>query len=552
MNFCEGYPIDLSRLLETRLLIQAQSGGGKSWALRRLLEQSAPLVQQLIIDPEGEFATLREKFDYVIAAPHDGDALATPQTAALLARRLLESGVSAVLDIYDLKAHERQLFVRRFLEALVNAPRSLWHPVLVALDEAHIFAPQTGSAESLGAVIDIATRGRKRGLCLVPATQRLSKLHKDVAAEMLNKLIGRTSLDVDVKRAADELGMTPKESMAALRDLDPGQFFAFGPALSRGVEKINIGPVVTTHPKSGQRLMQAPPAPSPKVRAQLAKLADLQKDAEIEARTVDELKAANVDLRRKLATAEKRASEAGVPEVEVQQRIQAAVAESTQQKPAAGITASASMSPKLRKTLERLAELSAQALSETGATRSGVTPRQQKAAPAPAAATGPVSDGLTGPEQRILDAIAWLESIGVDAPEQPAVAFLAGYKFGGGAYNNPRGRLNQRGLVEYRPGGLIALTDQGRELANFPSALASNSELHDRVLQRLAGPEQRLLRPLLNAYPQPMSNTDLAAAAGYTAGAGAFNNPRGRLRSLGLIDYPTPGMVVAKSLLFPK
>ncbi len=47
--------IDLQKLLETRLLVQAQSGGGKSWCLRRLLEQTAPHVQQLVLDPEGEY-----------------------------------------------------------------------------------------------------------------------------------------------------------------------------------------------------------------------------------------------------------------------------------------------------------------------------------------------------------------------------------------------------------------------------------------------------------------------------------------------------------------
>jgi DNA helicase HerA-like ATPase len=231
-SIANGHPIDLGRLLETRMLVQANSGGGKSWALRRILEQTAPMVQQLVIDPEGEFATLREKFDYVICAPHDADAIASPRTAALLARRLLETGVSAILDIYDLKAHERQLFVERFLTALVNAPKALWHPVLIVLDEAHVFAPEKGSSESTGAVIDVATRGRKRGQSLIVATQRLAKLHKDVAAEMLNKLIGRTGLDVDVKRAADELGMTPREAMEQLRPLSPGEFYLFGPALS--------------------------------------------------------------------------------------------------------------------------------------------------------------------------------------------------------------------------------------------------------------------------------------------------------------------------------
>jgi len=93
--------IDLSTLIDTRLLVQANSGGGKSWLLRRLLEQSHGKVQQIIIDLEGEFSTLREKYDYILAAK-EGDTAAEPQSAALLARRLLELHVSAIIDLYEL------------------------------------------------------------------------------------------------------------------------------------------------------------------------------------------------------------------------------------------------------------------------------------------------------------------------------------------------------------------------------------------------------------------------------------------------------------------
>ena len=44
--------LDLEELLSTRLLVQGNSGSGKSHLLRRLLEQTAPWVQQVIIDPE--------------------------------------------------------------------------------------------------------------------------------------------------------------------------------------------------------------------------------------------------------------------------------------------------------------------------------------------------------------------------------------------------------------------------------------------------------------------------------------------------------------------
>ena len=50
--------LDLEELLATRLLVQGNSGSGKSHLLRRLLEQSAPWVHQCIIDPDGDFNTL--------------------------------------------------------------------------------------------------------------------------------------------------------------------------------------------------------------------------------------------------------------------------------------------------------------------------------------------------------------------------------------------------------------------------------------------------------------------------------------------------------------
>ena len=70
-----------------------------------------------MLDPEGEFASLRERYDYVLAG-RGGHAGGTP-LRQVLARRLLELGTSAILDIYELKAHDRVRFVRYFLEALV-------------------------------------------------------------------------------------------------------------------------------------------------------------------------------------------------------------------------------------------------------------------------------------------------------------------------------------------------------------------------------------------------------------------------------------------------
>lgn len=64
--------IHLPKLISTRLLIQANSGGGKSWLIRRLLEQTYGKVQQIVIDLEGEFSTLRDKYDYLLVGK-DGE-----------------------------------------------------------------------------------------------------------------------------------------------------------------------------------------------------------------------------------------------------------------------------------------------------------------------------------------------------------------------------------------------------------------------------------------------------------------------------------------------
>src|SRR6266436_701411 len=297
----QSVSLDLPTLLDTRLLVQANSGGGKSWLLRRILEQSQGKVQQIVIDLEGEFATLREKYDYVLAGK-EGDTPAEPRSAHLLAKRLLELNVSAIIDLYELHYQDRKHFVRIFLESMINAPKTLWHPCLVVIDEAHKFCPEKEQSEASSAVIDLATLGRKRGYCAILATQRLSKLNKDAAAECNNKLIGRTTLDVDMKRASEELGFTSKDKIMALRHLEAGTFFAFGPAISAEVTKITIGAVETTHPKAGSRIYTASPIPpTERIKKILSELKDLPEAAEEEARTVEALQQQVATLKRQLA-----------------------------------------------------------------------------------------------------------------------------------------------------------------------------------------------------------------------------------------------------------
>lgn len=303
--------IDLPKLISSRLLIQANSGGGKSYLIRRLLEQSHGKVQQIVIDLEGEFSTLREKYDYILAGK-EGDTPADPKTAALLAHKLLELNVSAIIDLYELHPNQRKLFVKNFLEAMVNAPKSLWHDCLVVIDEAHIFAPEKGDSEALNAVIGLCTLGRKRGYCAVLATQRLSKLHKDAAAECNNKLIGRTNLDIDLKRASDELGFTSKEQTQSLRRLEAGEFYGYGAAISNDIIKLKVGDVQTTHPSGSNRTTGKTTPPTEKIKKILGELKGLPEEAQKELKTQDDLRREVARLRGEVTRAQT-ASKTAVP-----------------------------------------------------------------------------------------------------------------------------------------------------------------------------------------------------------------------------------------------
>lgn len=262
----EGRPatMDLEELLATRLLVQGNSGSGKSHLLRRVLEQSAPWVQQCVIDPEGDFVTLADKFGHVVvdAAQH------SEQSLQRVAARVRQHRVSVVLSLEGADIEGQMRLAAAFLGGLFDAERDHWYPMLVVVDEAQLFAPAAAGEvsdearkASLGAMTNLMCRGRKRGLAGIIATQRLAKLAKNVAAEASNFLMGRTFLDIDMARAADLLGMERRQA-EMFRDLQRGHFVALGPALSRRPLPIKVGMVETVGRGGSPKLMPLPDQPA--------------------------------------------------------------------------------------------------------------------------------------------------------------------------------------------------------------------------------------------------------------------------------------------------
>jgi len=330
---------------------------------------------------------------------------------------------------------------------------------------------------------------------------------------------------------------------------------------------VQVDRAITKPPAVGGSNVAATPTPA-SVKKMLPQLADLPKEAETKAKTEADLRAEIVQLRAEM----KRASSKPDVEIEADKRavedyrrmIKAAVetygavVEKMERALKDGADGLAAFKEALSRDLvQQRPARQAEFVIKPEPSCGSIYPLSpfQTARRISAAPRSTDDDSiLTGPERRIINAISWLNSIGVEAPSQVAVAFVAGYSPNGGAFVNPRGTLKRKGLINY-DGRTIRLTDEGEDsvCVDYADRPASAEDLHTKVMEKLPGPERRLLGPLLEAYPQSLTNEQLAERAGYAPTGGAFVNPRGRLKSLGLIDYDSAAHSSrASDILFPR
>jgi hypothetical protein len=437
--------------------------------------------------------------------------------------------------------------VRQFLDALVNAPKQALASGAGRDRRGARLLPADRQRRSHGRRDrSLHARPQTRALSVL-ATQRLSKLHKDAAAEMLNKLIGRTGLDVDVKRAADELGMSAANATAQLRSLKPGHFFAFGPAItSNEVKLIDVGMVETTHPKPGDRLMKAPPAPSARVRASLAKLADLQKEAEQEAADVESLRAQVKTLQRDLRSAEAvkaapptatdiRARQLQVPRVHEMQRLVQRIGKDSDQ-----------LASLLDVPRERLEFSGMPIVLDPRLPEDTIAIRGRNTVVSRVSGDG---SGLRSGAIKILKELAARMPAGYTRSQ---VGLLTGFTPSGGTFGTYISNLRKAGFIEERD-GLVFATEAGAIHlgGDIPAAPTTHEEAMALWGRALRAGAFRLLGIVVAAGRGGINRNDLAVAAGLTGNAGTFGTYLSNLRTNGLVSE-SGKQVVANDILFPE
>ena len=589
---------DLDIILRSNVLAQANSGGGKSWLLRRFIEQAFKRVPQIIIDPEGEFSTLRSHFDVVLVGK-GGDTPADIRSAELLAHRLLELGTSAVIDLFEMSKPQRPVWVAAFLNALINAPKKLWRDFLIYIDEAHEFAPEPGhGTESRDekvcrhALIDLAAKGRKRGYGVIAATQRLGKLSKDFAAELKNVLIGQTFIDIDRERAAGNLGVSKAnkpEFFKSVMKLEPGAFFAFGRAFILEPTLVTIGDVVTEHPEAGRR-QSAPPPPTDKIRHLLPQLADLPKEAEDKLQTEKELRGRIRELEievSKKPTALVAVAPAKTVEKSVLKEADIKRLERLAEKLGKGeerfmlaVTAFGTGLEVMDKQRDRLTQAQQAVVSELGNLRAVIAPRnptmtkvfEKNYGPAPSSgptydngvpprlvpalparqvrATAPgrretdSTDSGTSPMpekcQKMLGALRQGEAMGLTSMPFRNVAVIAGVAPDSGTTGNRKGYLKNNGYITVQ-GDHVQLTDKGRD---YPLSVdmppTDRLELLDFWKRQIK--TDKICRMLDFVVRNNSATDDELAAVADMAKSGTFGNYKGALIGRGLMVKVSNGV----------
>ncbi|MFB6179903.1 MAG: ATP-binding protein [Halorientalis sp.] len=179
----DGGTLPVLDLLTGRGFITGKSGSGKSVTASVIAEELLKHdLSFLIVDTDGEYYGLKQQYEVVHAgAEPTCDVQVGVEHAGVLAELALEEGVPVILDVSGyldeaertdlLEAVARELFVRE---------RTLKQPFLLVVEEVHEYLPETGGQDAFGErLLQIAKRGRKRGLGLCAISQRPAAVDKD-------------------------------------------------------------------------------------------------------------------------------------------------------------------------------------------------------------------------------------------------------------------------------------------------------------------------------------------------------------------------------------
>lgn len=535
--------------LQQHLAVLGKTGSGKTFAVKGIVEHLLAQQKRVgIVDPTGAWWGLRfpasgkgAGFPILVLGGDHGDLPLPALGGAAVARLLTEQRVNLIADTSQLTVGER---TRWFIDFANTLHRTNKGPLHLILDEAHNFAPQgkvmdPDAGKMLHATNRLASEGRSRGIRLAMITQRPQKLHKDTltSADTLIAMRVLAPHDREAVEAWVEGCGDPKqgkEVLNSLANMQRGEGWVWYPE-GGFLERMKF-PAIKTFDSSATPT-DGGPIQAPKGMAEI----DL---TEIKTAMADAVKEAEANdpklLRAKIRELEKKVVPA---KVEAQEKIvEVPVLKDGQ------IDRLEKLADKLFAEAMELRRLAAPAAAPRPAPRALVRqPAPARRAPT-AAPTVPI-EGISRSQQRILDSLAALEGMGIRQPSKEQLALWSEVSPTSGGYFNNLGALRSAGLIEYPSGGQVQLTDAGGKAAQQTDPLTVE-EMQESLCRKVGLSKAAIVRALIDIYPESITKDELAEKIGVSPTSGGYFNNLGALRTLGVIDYPSPGSAAALPVLF--
>src|SRR6267142_1126365 len=565
-------------VFDQHVIVLGKTRSGKSSAMRllveHLLDKDKPVC---IIDPKGDWWGLKASasgkqagYSLVIFGGEHADVPLNSRSGGPVAELVATGNRSCIIDLGGWMPGDRTQFWIDFASTYFRAHRGRHYLVI---DEVHNLCPKgkimdPNAGKMLHWSNRLASEGLGKGISMIAASQRPQKVHNDFLTSCETLLGMRVIHKADCDAISDWIDGCADPEMAGevlrtIASLKRGEAWAWSPEAEFGPKRIQF-PMFKSYdsfkPQVGQPAKLKGWA-DVDLKEVTAKLSTVVKEAE--ANDPAKLKARIRELEMQMRAKPERSKEVKVVD---QQAIDRAVRE-TYKKLGDSQMAMQNAVKRQWRALKEIAETAAKAASleipevpnvkftlrrnhaDAIQHREKARPRQTQHVEAQRPAPVENNGDLTGPEKKILVALAQLRSIDKRTPPKEMVAGWAGYSPIGGAFGNPLGALRSKGLVQYPSPGVVQLTTEGLSKVG-EQPVPDQEEMQTRILQVCSGPERKILAALLDHGAEEISKAELAERSGYSVIGGAFGNPLGALRTKGFLDYPRPGIVKVAEWLF--
>jgi len=183
----------------------------------------------LIVDPDSEYWSLREKYDVLIIGKsrHADIKLDKLDKLYVIGEYSLKNNLSVIVDISEYRTSEILKGLYSLFDKIWSLSFNIRRPYFIVLEEAHEFIPQFKNTELKEVLSRIALRGRKRGLSIILISQRSAKVDKDVLTQSEILFLHKVIHPADLKVYSEILPLKYSDVLSLISKLSVGQCIVY-------------------------------------------------------------------------------------------------------------------------------------------------------------------------------------------------------------------------------------------------------------------------------------------------------------------------------------